>query len=223
MSGGRVLFFDFDGTLIDSMGQHAVIFGELLHDAFGVDAATAGQDYLTFAGAPLEAQFRHALDNAGVDWGPRSADLILEFWRRYGELKPVLFPEVADVLERLTQTHRLVVTTQGNQQMVEHKLADLDVARHFDLILGVDPARPEIGKGPAHFRLASEALHLAPEELRTAVLTGDGAFDMRVAREAGMTAVGRLTNANAEALFAAGAHHVVRDLTELEALLEKGA
>jgi phosphoglycolate phosphatase-like HAD superfamily hydrolase len=134
----------------------------------------------------------------------------------------VLFPEVGEVLARLAAAYRLVITTQGNQAMVEHKLHGLGVAPHFDLVLGVDPRRPQLGKGPEHFRLACEALRLSPEDLHASVLTGDGAFDMRVAREAGMTAVGRLTNNNAGALMAAGAHHVVRDLTELESLLEKG-
>jgi phosphoglycolate phosphatase-like HAD superfamily hydrolase len=103
--------------------------------------------------------------------------------------------------------------------MVEAKLARLDVSRHFALILGVDPARPEIGKGAPHFRIAAEALSLSPDEFRSGFLTGDGAFDMQVAREGGMTAVGRLTGDNEAILRAAGAHFVIRDLRELPPIL----
>ena len=50
-------------------------------------------------------------------------------------------------------------------------------------------------------------------------MTGDGAFDMQVARQAGMTAVGRLTGNNADALYNAGAQFVVEDLYGLESIL----
>jgi phosphoglycolate phosphatase-like HAD superfamily hydrolase len=124
----RVLFFDFDGTLIDSMGQHAVIFGSLLADAFGIDPDTAGRDYLSLAGKPLEAQFQHALTHGGVGRGVDVAALIEEFWRRYNSLEPVLFPEVATVLAGLAGGgHPLVVTTQGRQAMVDAKLRALGV------------------------------------------------------------------------------------------------
>jgi phosphoglycolate phosphatase-like HAD superfamily hydrolase len=42
---------------------------------------------------------------------------------------------------------------------------------------------------------------------------------MQVARDAGMTAVGRVTNGNQAALRAAGAHFLVPDLTQLPPLL----
>jgi phosphoglycolate phosphatase len=216
---GRVLFFDFDGTLIDSMPQHALIFGGLLSDAYGLNAVAAGESYLAQAGRPLEEQFRHALDGAGVPLTDQVPELLAEFWRRYENLEPVLFPEVAEVLAALATTHPLVVTTQGRQSMVAAKLAHLDLDQHFALVLGVDPARPEVGKGPPHFRIATKALSLTPDDLRASVLTGDGAFDMQVAREAGMTAVGRLTGDNADVLRAAGAHVVIRDLRELPPLI----
>jgi phosphoglycolate phosphatase-like HAD superfamily hydrolase len=43
--------------------------------------------------------------------------------------------------------------------------------------------------------------------------------DMRLARKAGMLAVGRLTGSNAEVLVGAGAHYLITNLTELETLL----
>jgi len=216
----RVLFFDFDGTLIDSMPQHALIFGGLLNDAYNLDADLAGKSYLSLAGQPLEAQFQRALAQAGISHSDGVTGLIDEFWRRYEALEPVLFPEVGHVLPSLAIRHPLVVTTQGRQTMVEAKLAHLGLARHFDLILGVDPARPEIGKGEPHFRIAAEALAPSPRDLRASVMTGDGAFDMQVARQAGMTAVGRLTGDNHEALHTAGANFVIGDLSELPPLVE---
>ncbi|MPZ50000.1 MAG: HAD hydrolase-like protein [Dehalococcoidia bacterium] len=210
----RVLFFDFDGTLINSMPQHAQIFGSLLADAYSLDPEAAGRDYLSLAGVPLEKQFRHALANGGIV-EPDIDALLAEFWLRYAKLEPVLFPEVPRVLARLAASYPLIVTSQGRQTMVEAKLAHLGLAHHFTLILGVDPERPELGKGEPHFRIARESLGLSAQNIEASLMTGDGAFDMQVARAANMTAVGRLTGDNAEALFAAGAHHVISDLRGL--------
>jgi phosphoglycolate phosphatase-like HAD superfamily hydrolase len=215
----RVLFFDFDGTLIDSMPHHAAIFGQLLADAYGLDPGSSAASYLAQAGKPLEAQFRHGLEQGGIEAGEQVGALIDEFWRRYEALEPVVFPDVPAELPALAGAHSLVVTTQGRQRLVQAKLRRLGLDRHFALVLGVDPARPELGKGAPHFRLAAEALSLAPADLQASVMTGDGAFDMQVAREAGMTAVGRLTGDNADVLRAAGAHFVVHDLHELAAWL----
>ena len=65
-----------------------------------------------------------------------------------------------------------------------------------------------------------EALSLTAAELSsTGVFIGDGVYDMQIAREAGMLAIGRLTGDNANVLIEAGAHHVIRELGELQALI----
>ena len=63
-----------------------------------------------------------------------------------------------------------------------------------------------------------------PEELAAlGVYVGDLPSDMRLASNAGLLAIGRLTGGNANTLIAAGAQHVITDLTELEPLLEQMA
>jgi phosphoglycolate phosphatase-like HAD superfamily hydrolase len=54
-----------------------------------------------------------------------------------------------------------------------------------------------------------------------AVFVGDLPSDMQLAREAGVLAIGRWSGATADSLIAEGAHHVIRDLTELEPLLNR--
>jgi phosphoglycolate phosphatase-like HAD superfamily hydrolase len=68
--------------------------------------------------------------------------------------------------------------------------------------------------------VAAERLGVLPEELAaTGVFVGDLPNDMELARKAGFLAIGRLTGPNADSLTAAGAQHVISDLTELEPLL----
>jgi phosphoglycolate phosphatase-like HAD superfamily hydrolase len=51
-------------------------------------------------------------------------------------------------------------------------------------------------------------------------LIGDGAYDMQVAREARIHAIGRLTGDNAAQLREAGANVLIKDLTDLLPLLD---
>ncbi len=75
-------------------------------------------------------------------------------------------------------------------------------------------------KGPGHFDLIMKTLDLSEDELRArGVFVGDAVYDMQVARNAGVLAVGRLTGENGEALRQAGAQHLIRDLGEMDALL----
>ena len=69
--------------------------------------------------------------------------------------------------------------------------------------------------------MIAEALSVIPKDLQArGVFIGDGVYDMEVARQAGMTAIGRLTSDNAGVLFAAGAHQVIAGLRELPPLLD---
>ena len=67
---------------------------------------------------------------------------------------------------------------------------------------------------PRHLESCLQALGCAPGG---AVMVGDGQLDMRSGRELAMHCVGVLTGSgDAETLFAAGAHRVIAQCTELE-------
>jgi phosphoglycolate phosphatase-like HAD superfamily hydrolase len=68
--------------------------------------------------------------------------------------------------------------------------------------------------------MIAEALSLPAGDLQArGVVIGDGVYDMQIAQEAGMTAIGRLTGDNADELIEAGADHVIRELGELQPLM----
>jgi phosphoglycolate phosphatase-like HAD superfamily hydrolase len=52
-----------------------------------------------------------------------------------------------------------------------------------------------------------------------AAYVGDAVYDMRIASAAGITAIGRVTAGNGDALRHAGAHHLIDDLTQLAGIL----
>jgi phosphoglycolate phosphatase-like HAD superfamily hydrolase len=130
-----------------------------------------------------------------------------------------LFPEVPAVLASLKQLGHLVVISSNNpDDTIRDRLAGVGLMDQYEFALGT--IYDEGITKQDHPRLAAERLGMLPEELAAAgVFVGDLPGDMELARKAGLLAIGRLTGANADSLIAAGAEHVITDLTELEPLL----
>jgi phosphoglycolate phosphatase len=133
-----------------------------------------------------------------------------------------LFPEVPAVLRSLSERGcSIVLTTNFSLESLDARLTAAGIREYFTLLLGTDPGSG-MTKGPDHMRRAGAALGLSAQDLaQSAVLVGDMDHDMIMAREAGIVAIGRITDGNAGRLFAAGADHVIEDLLALEPLLAR--
>jgi len=162
-----------------------------------------------------------ALEALGIDPG-NMEPAIHRFETLAIAMKPEPFPEAGAVLERLhTLGYTLILSSNGPPAIIKEKLASAGLERFFTLCLGRDLAAG-ISKGEGHFRIAREHLGLTEAELKaSAALIGDGLFDMQVSREAGILAIGKVTDGNGEKLRQAGANYLIDDLTEVEPLLEK--
>ena len=221
MARRDLVFLDFDGTLVDSMEQYTSIFSQILAADFGVPVELSRRKYEASQGMAPEAQLAAVLRLAGVE-AEVVPEITRRFWLQAAAFMPPAYPEVPEVLRSLCSSGwRLILTTQTRQDLLQARLAHAGIGSFFDLALGVDPEDPERTKGPGHFRAAQESLGVSEDEFRArSVMVGDGAYDMAIAREAGIIAVGRLAGDNAEALRRAGAQHLIADLTELPPLLE---
>jgi phosphoglycolate phosphatase-like HAD superfamily hydrolase len=130
-----------------------------------------------------------------------------------------LFPEVPTVLNSLRQSGCVIVISSNNpDDTFGNRLAGVGLTNQYDIALGTDRENG-IGKED-HPRVAAERLGVLPEELAaTGVFVSDLPGDMQLARKVGLLAIGRLTGTNGDSMMAAGAQHVITDLTELEPLL----
>lgn len=218
--GARLIVFDLDGTLIDSMEQYTSLFCRLLAERHNIDEAFSRDVYESMAGLPPGRQFAETLKRAGRD-ATYSEWLTHEFWAVAEKHTPPVFPEVADVLEALRAAgHTLVISSGGRPQVARYRALHAGIDEHFALVLGTDEAVEGMAKGPGHFAIMRKSLGLSTVDLSArGVFVGDGVYDMQVAREAGMPAVGRLTGNNAETLRRAGAEYLIEDLNDLEAAL----
>ena len=207
----RGIVFDFDLTLVDSaLGICANL--NALAEEKGLRPLSISEVRPTIGRALVDAMRSFWGDGPVEDeWLPRYRQLFVE--RNYAGVAP--FPGTREALETLRSrsislaiaTNRLsprgIVTAAG--------LADL-----CPVIVGIENFAPK--PDPAILLEAMRLIGTAPSE---SVYVGDTDIDMRTALSGGITGIGVTTgNHDAEALRAAGASYVIKNLGELPALVE---
>jgi phosphoglycolate phosphatase-like HAD superfamily hydrolase len=220
-----ILIFDMDGTLVDSMKQHADAFSQILSEEYEVPLDFGRQEYLNTAGQPLDEQFNHVLRLAKGIQATNMAELLDRFWVLVQKSKPVLFPDVSPAIKQLRQAgYTLIVISGCAPFVVEAKMRKAGISCYFRLMLGTDKNVPDMIKGEGHFKIVRRELRLTHEQFRAnSALIGDAKHDMMLAKEAGIMAVGRVTRNNGNSLKRAGADFLVHDLKEFVFLLQNGS
>ncbi len=180
-------FFDCDGTLVD--GQASI--------CAAMDKA--------FAAAGLALPDRHAvrrivglslpqaMRRLAPDALPETHDLLVDGYkdafraaRAAGELSEPLFDGIADLLNDLRAAGWLMgVATGKSDRGLSHCLAMHGLTAHFCTLQTADrhPSKP-------HPAMLEAALAEAMADAAQAVMIGDTAYDIMMARDAGVRAVG---------------------------------
>lgn len=198
----RVWAFDWDGTLLDSMGRTLATYRELFH-GFGIEFS--------------EEDFRRQYS---PDWRRmyERVHLPREHWevadRRWMEIYETetagLIPGAREAVERLRGLgHRLALVTAGHRGRVELELKVNGLAGVFDATVYGNEV-PHQKPDPAPVVLTARYLHVAAGEI---ALVGDTVEDMTMARQAGALPIGVLTGpSTSRKLRSSGARWVARDV-----------
>ena len=209
----RYLFFDFDGTLYDTVEGITRCVQYALRKR-GMDAPL--DSLRCFAGPPLDDMFMEKFGFTRED----AEQAVRDFRERYvpiGLYESRPFPGLKDLLRDLHAAgYRLAVTTSKPQVLAEELLRREDLHNLFDCICGA----AEEGEGNAKWqvlRRAMERLH-APEG--ESVLIGDTKYDVAGAKRCGIPCIGVGYGYAAEGeLEQAGADAVAADLDALRGML----
>ncbi len=209
----RYLFFDFDGTLYDTVEGITRCVQYALRKR-GMDAPL--DSLRCFAGPPLDDMFMEKFGFTRED----AEQAVRDFRERYvpiGLYESRPFPGLKDLLRDLHAAgYRLAVTTSRPQVLAEELLRREDLHDLFDCICGA----AEEGEGNAKWqvlRRAMERLH-APEG--ESVLIGDTKYDVAGAKRCGIPCIGVGYGYAAEGeLEQAGADAVAADLDALRGML----
>ena len=175
MSSLSAIFFDLDGTLVDSsIGIHngfTYTFKQL-----GVPSPDA-KTIRGFMGPPLETSFASCLP---VDQVETAIQLYRSYYKEKGVYEAQLFPQIKDLLTELAQQYLLYITTTKNTPTAIDMTSNFEINQFFDGIYGSSPQA--LHKADV-IRQAITTHDLAPEKV---VIVGDTKFDMIGAQETGI-------------------------------------
>ena len=175
MSSLSAIFFDLDGTLVDSsIGIHngfTYTFEQL--GVYSPDAKTIR----SFMGPPLETSFASCLPADQVE---TAIQLYRSYYKEKGVYEAQLFPQIKNLLSELAQQYPLYITTTKNTPTAIDMTSNFEINQFFDGIYGSNPQA--LHKADV-IRQALTTHDLAPEKV---VIVGDTKFDMIGAQETGI-------------------------------------
>jgi len=213
MSRVKLAVFDCDGTLVD--GQASIC--EAMEAAFAAEgiAAPARPAVRRAVGLSLPQAMRTLLPGETEEVHAALVERYKDAFRTArndGRLSQPLFEGIAEVLRALAASGwTLAVATGMSSRGLAHCLAANGVADLFTTLQTADhhPSKP-------HPQMLETALFEADAAPEDAVMIGDTAYDMQMARDAGVRAIGvDWGYHHPRELRAAGAEVVVESPAEL--------
>ncbi len=203
----RVVIFDFDGTLADSMPFLQNIGVDIMMKHFGVSKEDATEMYVSTTGLPYEHQIK-----MNFPGDPRNETAIEEFEELKIEriFEQDLFPDSISVVKGLKEMGLDVfVSSSTFQPIIEEFFERREIKELFTSILGY---RPGFEKGVHHFNHIHGEYDVSFYDM---VFVGDSLKDFERAR--GICDFVGLVGLFSEQDFRKEGHrdHIIENLTEL--------
>ncbi|MBI2343214.1 MAG: HAD family hydrolase [Deltaproteobacteria bacterium] len=202
----RTWIFDFDGTLMDTMGALSQHAARILSALYDVPHPEALERYRTTTGLPFSLQVAQQFpDHPRNETAIAAFEAIKEHYVTWS--RP--FPEVPATLTALRGRGDFVAISSNNFQHIVEKAVQA-FALPVDLVCGWTGTHL---KGPAHF---SRVLAASGSTAEAACFVGDSLNDARIATAAALPFVGRAgTFAASEFLTHFPSVTVIHSLKEL--------
>ncbi|NQS90678.1 HAD family hydrolase [Patescibacteria group bacterium] len=168
----KAILFDFDGTLVDTMGCFGEIASELMNKYYGLPVGEAKEKYFLTSGDPFFQQLEVLFPG-----DPKNHKVAEEYEKRKIKgFSSTKFPKATlEALKKIKEHHaniKLVLSSNNFQNLV-----DDFITRHridiFDLILGY---RNNFSKGKEHFEHIKNHFGLQNSEL---LFIGDSLSDAK--------------------------------------------
>lgn len=178
----RVVMFDLDGTLIDTMGAFADVAAAVLAEHHGMPPLVGRRRYLQTSGIPFFEQLEEIFPGH-----PHNAAAARIF--EVAKLTATSMVEVSactrEALRALRRRGAAVVVSSNNWQRQVDRFVETSGVE-VDLALGYGDG---LSKGAPHFRLVEERFAVRPDEI---LFVGDSLHDARLAKVAGTRFAARL-------------------------------
>ena len=205
----KIVAFDFDGTIVDSMPRLADIASELINRYYGLSLKISRDLYILTSGLPFVKQLEYMFPGK-----KGNHEIVDEFERKKEEevMDEPLFPETKEVLRALAaQGNKVVISSSNFQHIMEDYM--LGCGLRPDLVLG---HKEGFSKGRDHFNYIKKHFNADASDL---IFVGDSLRDLDKARDNGIRFIGRIGTFTANDFKQAGADEVIHDLRELMQVL----
>jgi HAD superfamily hydrolase (TIGR01549 family) len=174
----KALFFDLDGTLLDSFSVHYEAY-KIIFARFGIQI-TKERFLSTYS--PNWYQTYEAMGLPKEDWDSANLFWVEEAEKRTSEL----LPGVRETLTRLYESYALGLVTSGSKSRVIKDLERTGIEHLFrSVVTGDDISKPK--PSPESLELALLGLGVQPNE---AAYIGDAYADYEMAQAAGVYFIG---------------------------------
>ncbi len=210
----KYMFFDLDGTLIDSAaGITASVIYAL--EKFGIEEDDKAK-LRRFIGPPLMDSFREEYNFSEED-ARRAVGYYREYYADKGIFENSVYEGIPELLARLQNTgFILAVTTCKPEVYTARILEHYELAKYFTLTAGSTMDGSRSSKGEV-IDYAIEKFGANPKEI---VIIGDRKMDMEAAVERSIKSVGVMYGyGGLNELMEAGADHIVGSLPDLSMIL----
>ncbi|MBS1992712.1 MAG: HAD family hydrolase [Cyanobacteria bacterium SZAS LIN-3] len=214
----KVAIFDFDGTLVDSTGGIVDVMRVVIDEYKFEDNMI--HTWRNLVGVPLPRQMEIILPG-------HEPDFHLEVANRYRAIYDGMaieicppFPHLMTMLDELRKQGVIVtIASSKRSHLVKVVLDHHDIAHHFKMVVGAqDVTNHKPHPESVHHTL--QQLAIDPEH---AVVIGDSTYDLDMARNAGVDAIGVLSGIHdRETLEKSQPRHIVNGLEEVLPLILNG-
>lgn len=208
----KMLVFDMDGTLFDTMGALNVVAQNVMQKHYGLAHEFGSELYKKTSGLPFRYQLEKIFPkNSANDVAAEE----FEATKRAMYQKPVTpFPEVVEHL-KLWKDWGYKIAVSSNDEEANVKIKMGEHVALADILLG---HRPGFLKGKAHFDELQNKFGLSKNQM---LFVGDSLHDGRMADENGIPFVGRLGTFSKDEFLALNIRcDLVKDFFELHGLLQ---
>jgi phosphoglycolate phosphatase len=213
----KLIIFDCDGTLVDS--QANIIAA--MNDAFERNQLSLPDPHAVrrIVGLSLVEGLQMLLPEAEYDFQVHMAEEYKNGFHRLrngGLVDEPLYPGTREIIEQLLQDgHQLGVATGKSDRGLNIVLTHHGLLNHFTTLQTADrhPSKP-------HPSMIYQAMADAGVEAHETIMIGDTTFDIEMAVNAGVQAIGvDWGYHDGHELLSAGARYVLKDFAELASLV----
>jgi len=168
----KMIVFDLDGTLIDTMEDYAEKASELMEKHYGTPKDLAYKLYWQTSGLPFREQLEILFPNNEKN---EYVSELFEKWKKnYLEAHGDLPEEVRSVFEKIkTKGIKIAVSSNNLQEYVDELTKDWNI----DIALGY--RGKSFKKGEPHFRFLEEKFGINRSEM---IFVGDSLNDARLSK-----------------------------------------